>query len=451
MDNHQNPLPPDPGPTPSPVNQHDLPPELRGGQNGTLTLDSDSGIGVIMLFNARRADATDTLEEWVRPILDLYNGGLAQPPTYMELLSERDVAIWARFKLDQEWKKFEFSFAGQACAVELATAGEVPVTGRRWRQAALKLEPFIGAIPRTLRAAANLVKEHPLPLDLTAVSIDGYIPDAARSVIFAPWLESSGAEVDPGAMRAYLKLYDEALESCPEGRLAAFVLPEKLTFATRDPEALIEWAGRQAQRDGVSVYLHTGLHALPEGLGQRRGSIATARAAIGVFADIDAWAPGRKKSKETLCPTVADTIKVVERFDELYRPTATTLMIASGKGGYPAILFGEPYLITNDEDRVLLDSLGRRFRLAFHLIASESGWTGAVEGCDLAKVLRLPGTLHRKDPKNPKPVGVLYYYPERRYTLLSLDELLPQLPPDTPSFSRNKNPAVVRRNPRARP
>jgi hypothetical protein len=38
-------------------------------------------------------------------------------------------------------------------------------------------------------------------------------------------------------------------------------------------------------------------------------------AAIGLFSDIDARGPGRKKSIDQLCPTVADAISVVKQFD----------------------------------------------------------------------------------------------------------------------------------------
>jgi hypothetical protein len=273
-------------------------------------------------------------------------------------------------------------------------------------------------------------------------------------------------ETDPRAIHDYLRLYDAALEACPQGRLAAFMLPDKLTFATRDRDGMATWIARQAARPGVSVYLHTALHALPEGEGVHRGSLLSACAAIGVFGDVDAQGPGRRKPRETLCPTVADAIGLVDVFDRAYSPIASSSLTGSGNGCYPALLFKEPLVFGAEvtepaaevankgtepaaglsgidaqaaQDRALLDALSRRFRLALHRIASEQGWTGAVDHCDLAKVLRPPGTTWQKDVEDPRPVRLLYERSERRYTLADLDELLPVLPPS----ERRRAPAAA--------
>jgi hypothetical protein len=183
MDYHESPLSPDPRPVSSPIDKHDFPPELREAQNGTLLLDPDSGMGVIMLYCALSADTTDTVMEWARPILGFYVSGLAQPPTYMELLSGRDVSIWAHFTLDEEWQKFAFSIASETCAGELAIAGEVPVTGHRWRHAPLQLVPFNGAIERTLEMAADLANKHPLAPELVAVSTNGDAQPPLQTIV----------------------------------------------------------------------------------------------------------------------------------------------------------------------------------------------------------------------------------------------------------------------------
>lgn len=110
-------------------------------------------------------------------------------------------------------------------------------------------------------------------------------------------------------MRRFVALYDDALDVSPEARLALFSLPGAATFASRNIEALIgrgsRWVG-----EGLDVYLHIHAHALPDGDLRQRGNSETVRAAIGLFADIDARGPDRKKPAATLCPTTVEAIGV---------------------------------------------------------------------------------------------------------------------------------------------
>ncbi len=219
----------------------------------------------------------------------------------------------------------------------------------------------------------------------------------------------------------FLRLYGEALEG-GDASLGLFRLPGATTFATRDCDLLAERAARWAA-EKLDVYIHIHLHALAEGEAPRRGSIDTVRAAIGLFSDIDARGPGRKKQPETLCPTVADAVSVVEEFNELYNPLGVSLLVGSGHGCYPAILFKEPLEVETAEDKKLLEWLGRRFHRALHIIAAKRGWVGAVDYCDIAKVLRLPGCANYKDASNPQPVRLLHES-DVRHTLSGLDDAL---------------------------
>jgi hypothetical protein len=238
------------------------------------------------------------------------------------------------------------------------------------------------------------------------------------------------AVTDSVAMFNYLRQYDEALDMCPDAKLAIFALPGAFTYASRDKQAVAERAAKWSVR-GLNAYIHTHLHALPEGEGPHRGSIATARVAIGLFGDIDAQGPGRKKPASTLCTTVSDAIGIVEKFDRLFKPLSTSVLIASGHGCYPMIRFNEPLVITSPADRALVESIGRRYHAVLHRIGSEKGWPGATDYCDLAKVLRLPGTVNYKDPANPQAVTFLYNR-DVRFTLSDLEELLPVEPGEKP-------------------
>jgi hypothetical protein len=48
-----------------------------------------------------------------------------------------------------------------------------------------------------------------------------------------------------------------------------------------------------------------------------------------------------------------------------------------------------------------------------------------------SRLMRLPGYVHQKDPKNPFHVNVKLWFPERRYTQLDLKALLPSLDEET--------------------
>jgi hypothetical protein len=241
--------------------------------------------------------------------------------------------------------------------------------------------------------------------------------------------------VQPHEIERYLQFYTDALTSC-DGRLALFELPGAKTFASSDPQAVAKRAVKRAESQ-LDVYLHVHLHQLPDGTAPgtgSRGSIETARAAIGLFSDIDARGPGRKKPPETLCPTVDDAVWVVDEFASIYRPLRASLVIASGHGCYPVLLFKEPFIIEGEEDGTRLEALNRRFHAALHTIASGRGWTGAVDYCDPAKVLRLPGCVNFKDPTDPKLVHIAFENPAR-FNLSELEEVLPPLQGNTVAIS----------------
>jgi P4 family phage/plasmid primase-like protien len=219
----------------------------------------------------------------------------------------------------------------------------------------------------------------------------------------------------------YLRLYEPALELAI-ANAALFALPKRHCFAAATTEQIRDRA--MAWSDGSrEVYLHTHLHDLVPGDRAGRGSILTASVAIGLFSDIDARGPKRNKPPETLCPTVADALAVGEEFAQLYGAVSVT--IASGHGCYPILLFREPFVIRNQEDRDRLNALGRRYHDALHRIAASHTWTGAVDFCDLAKVIRLPGTVNGKDPK--APVAVRFASETTaRYNISDLEEILPE-------------------------
>jgi hypothetical protein len=234
-------------------------------------------------------------------------------------------------------------------------------------------------------------------------------------------------------LETFLQLYAPALE-VPNGRLALFRLPEADTFASRDTRKLVQQAvAWNAQLS--NVYCHVHVHDLPEGVGTGRGSIESVRAAIGLFSDVDACGPGRKKAAATLCPTMRDVALIAEKFNARFKPLKISLVIGSGYGAYLTLLFREPMIIATPSDRELLNALARRFHGALHGLASEHGWVGAADFCDLAKTLRPPGTFNYKDPANPQRVDILFHDHNARFSLMDLEELLPARAAQNKAFS----------------
>jgi P4 family phage/plasmid primase-like protien len=220
--------------------------------------------------------------------------------------------------------------------------------------------------------------------------------------------------------------YYDAARELGSGKLALYTLPDKTCLASDNITRLTCFAINQT-RAGQNVYVHTLLHDLPEGESPaRRGRNETARVAIGLAADIDARGPKRGKPPETLCPTVDDAFSLVREFNRRHAPLHIGLTVASGHGAYAYLLLKEPALLATDEDRAHMERLNERFVAAVRRPALERGWKSAVDPCDLAKVLRLPGTVNLKDPSNPAPVRIAEES-DARFTLSDLDERLPPL------------------------
>jgi P4 family phage/plasmid primase-like protien len=204
-----------------------------------------------------------------------------------------------------------------------------------------------------------------------------------------------------------------------------FVLPDRTAHRFRLAESAAEFAREQADL-GRSVYFHTSLHQ-PGRDCFERGRADNCIGAIGLWSDIDAVGPGRGKPAGTLCPSVAAAEDLVAEFEAMYAPLRIGALIRSGHCVYPAVLFRERYDVEGPGDRDRLEKLGRRYREAIHRLACGRGWPGAADSCDLAKVLRLPGTVNPKDPSNPKYVHVARRDDEARYNPADLEDILPEL------------------------
>lgn len=138
----------------------------------------------------------------------------------------------------------------------------------------------------------------------------------------------------------------------------------------------------------------TTLSTLPvdeNGRQRSRGSEADSQEMIGLWADIDIAGPGHKTNKP-LPEDITDAYRIVTE-SGLPEPTA---WVHSGGGVYPWWLLRNPYRIVGEEglDQAKIMVTGWQKVIAYS--ASKLGFHYGTEVGDLARVLRIPGTVNRK-------------------------------------------------------
>jgi putative DNA primase/helicase len=150
-----------------------------------------------------------------------------------------------------------------------------------------------------------------------------------------------------------------------------------------------------------------------------RGTNATARAIPGLWADVDVGGPmhGKAHKNTKLPPTYEDARALIAEAI----PLEPTVIIDSGHGLYFWWLFAEPSSLDTEQDREEAAELVYRFQATLRKRAEAHGWE--IDGtADLARVLRLPGTINHK--LDPVPVRIIALDPTRRYQTDSFDRYL---------------------------
>ena len=167
---------------------------------------------------------------------------------------------------------------------------------------------------------------------------------------------------------------------------------------------------------GQDVYVGAGLSAKDYGPSQRCPSEEIA-GVVAAWADLDVLSDAH--TKKSLPPTLEQALSVVP-------PTIPpSIVLSTGNGAHAWWLLREPYLFDGDKDRRWAASVVLRWQTLLRYNAANRGWA-FDRLADLARVLRIPGTLNCKDPAHPKPV-TLYQVTERRYNLSDLEEYLDEL------------------------
>src|SRR6266853_1039012 len=153
----------------------------------------------------------------------------------------------------------------------------------------------------------------------------------------------------------------------------------------------------------TDVYTGVGLSSKDYGATKRCPSGEVAGLA-GVWADLDLKSKAHPKE---LPSTIEEALTI------LPQSLPPTIITSTGNGLQSWWLFKEPWIFKSDQDREDAASLNSRFQTRLRDNAHQRGWS-FERLSDLARVLRIPGTINAKDPNNPKDVTV-YSSTDRRY------------------------------------
>ncbi len=171
-------------------------------------------------------------------------------------------------------------------------------------------------------------------------------------------------------------------------------------------------------------------------------------ALAGLWADIDIAHPLHKKSN--LPPNVEEAIDCLKEL-----PMEPSIIIHSGHGIQAWWLFEQPWQFQEPDDNYNAQTLTHWWQNEIAQCFGKRHYT--VDSVfDLARVMRLPGTINRKDPEDPKEVTTIRVGEHR----CDPQELLRQIPPQftaqiTPPKTADGRPIpggiTLRLNPNAEP
>jgi hypothetical protein len=210
----------------------------------------------------------------------------------------------------------------------------------------------------------------------------------------------------------------------PRGFVQIWTLADRTSTYLQDPAAAVNFEGRP------DVFCAVGMTR--ERLGARQRAKADQVAAVaGFWLDLDVE-PGKIPTRE-------------DAFTLAWAHLEPTIVVDSGSGLHVWFLLPEPWLFTTREQQLEAASLARRFVALHQQTAAKNGWRIDSVG-DLARLLRLPGSLNAKDPGKPRPVVWLGIDQPvgPRHTLNDLRTLLQAVPVDEPrAGARGRGPVTL--------
>jgi hypothetical protein len=203
------------------------------------------------------------------------------------------------------------------------------------------------------------------------------------------------APARPGAAAA-LSFLQALWPDPPGGYLMLWILRSKqsLWFPATDLEGMARAAAEHAPR--TDVYFGCGLS--PRDCGEFHRCPADEVAALpGLWADIDIKGPAHKK--KGLPPDLDAALSLADAM-----PRPPSLVVHSGHGLQAWWLFKEPWVLGGGGERSRAKALADAWQSRLRRLAAAKGWADLDAVADLARVLRLPGTLNHKIPNDTAPV-----------------------------------------------
>jgi len=190
------------------------------------------------------------------------------------------------------------------------------------------------------------------------------------------------------------------------------------------------------------IYLRTtSLATVPKDYS--RGSAVDSKILPGFAADMDIAGPGHKTTKPL--PTSVLECHEIIAASGLPEPT---LWVHSGGGVYPWWLLDEPLDISTPESYAMAEALSAKLHDTIAAVAEDLGFFYGSGVKDMARVLRIPGTVNRKPDTVPALAHVIQPAMYEFHTLASLGATIEDAYAGRPA---PKNPEPPRPAPAPRP
>ena len=201
-----------------------------------------------------------------------------------------------------------------------------------------------------------------------------------------------------------------------ERRLALFTVPERRARFFDEISSASHVAGKLSQSQ--NVYFGMGLiQGTPAGRGKQNDI-----AGIGaLWADVDF--AGEAHADKALPSGEDDFQRLL-----IELPMRPSLIVDSGHGRHLYWLLQSPWMFADDDERTHAAFLAKAWHGLVCTAAQTMGWSLENLG-DLTRVLRLPNTVNRKHPEDPRPVQLVEADFARRYAINDFERFLPAEPP----------------------
>ena len=201
--------------------------------------------------------------------------------------------------------------------------------------------------------------------------------------------------------RFFAELFDMSVDN---DNLMYVWIPKRGSVYFGDTALAAEYAAKNRDKN---VYFGLGTTRV-QLEADKRPTILQVSTIPGLWLDIDIAGPAHKKQN-----LPADREDAIDLLNSAL-PLPPSVLVDSGHGLHAYWLFKEPWSFETEDERQKAAHLMRRFVLSFKYHAALRGW--ALDSVfDLARVLRVPGTLNTKPGAEQKACTIINAEYERRY------------------------------------